>query len=439
MKKINLTLLLVLMGVSICQAAYQPQINPLLYLTVGNSRFVLGGSLRTRFETQTNYNIKQYGIGNDDAFLLERLRLDFDYRLNRRLRSFLQIQDSHALGLSLPACSFKPSNPYFDPFDIRQGFLEFSPLKGLDLKLGRQQISYGNGRILGPGQWGNTGRYSWDAVQLTLNNSFAKIHFMAGRYLIRNPNKWPNPNVHFPTGYVIYSHIKPLPFYLDTFFIYKRDRRSNAKNGENGSGPWDAYSVGFYFKRWFGHFFTTATWVYQWGWWGKDKIRAYGYNLGLGYRLRLPLKPYLQFQYTCGSGDKDPGDGIHGTFDGVFGGVDRFYGRINFFGWMNLRDYEADLNLSPHKNWLIKTAYHYFRLDDKRDAWYFPSAKPQRWDKSGHSGRDVGQEIDAEVIWRFSRYEWRTGVSGFFPLAFIKNTGPAPDAYWYYFQGMIWF
>ena len=88
--------------------------------------------------------------------------------------------------------------------------MEIKPIEWLDFKIGRQQISYGDARILGPGQWGNTGRYAWDAIVAIINNQYIKTHLWVGRYLIRDPNKWPNPSTHYPTSYVIYSTIKRL-------------------------------------------------------------------------------------------------------------------------------------------------------------------------------------------------------------------------------------
>ena len=228
--------------------------------------------------------------------------------------------------------------------------MEIKPIEWLDFKIGRQQISYGDARVLGPGQWGNTGRYAWDAIVAIINNQYIKTHLWVGRYLIRDPNKWPNPSTHYPTAYVIYSTIKRLPFNLDLFYVLKMDCRK-IKQGEAGKGIW------------------------------KDE----------------------------------------------------------FFGWMNLRDYEIDLEIKPHPSLLIKIAYHYFTLDEKKDAWYFPDGKPQRWDKTGNSGKAIGHEIDTEAIFRYQRYEWRMGLSTFIPLNFAKNTGPSPHAYWYFLQMMIWF
>ena len=414
------------------------RVAPLLKISLGQTLFTVSGNLRFRLEYQDNYNIKQFGIDEHDTYFLERIRLNLQYKVSPRLRWFIQFQDAHVLGLALPAHTFKPSNPYFDISDIRQGFMELSPLSFLTFKIGRQQIAYGDRRLFGPGQWGNTGRYAWDAAIMILENDYFKSHLLIGRYLIRDPNKWPNPNIHYPTGYAMYTTIKKLPFNLDLIYVLKRDSRG-IKEGEIGKGVWNSHSLGWYINGKIFHFNYANTFVYQFGWWGRDRIRAYGLNLQLGYTFSLPWQPQLILQYTCGSGDKDPNDGIHGTFDGVFGGIDRFYGRMNLFSWMNLRDYEVDLKLKPIGNLLLKAAYHYFTLDDKRDAWYYQDEKPQRWDKTGESGRGLGHEVDLEAIYNIKNWELRTGFSTFFASTFIKNTGPSLQAYWYFFQAIIWF
>jgi len=46
---------------------------------------------------------------------------------------------------------------------------EIKELSGLPLsfKAGRQRIFYGDKRIFGPEQWGNTGRWIWDAIKFS--------------------------------------------------------------------------------------------------------------------------------------------------------------------------------------------------------------------------------------------------------------------------------
>lgn len=127
----------------------------------------LSGTYRIRGEFQDGFNIRTYGTGTHEDYLLSRLRLEFDLRLAVNFRIHAQIQDAEALGLSFSDEDFLGgNNPYHDPFDINQLYLEWWPIKKVGLKIGRQAISYGDRRVFGPGDWGNTGRYAWDAVRL---------------------------------------------------------------------------------------------------------------------------------------------------------------------------------------------------------------------------------------------------------------------------------
>ena len=127
----------------------------------------LSGSLRLRYERQSNYNIKRYGIGQSDDFLLTRLRLNFDLMLREDLHAFAQLQDAHFFFSNLSRHDFPKSCPYENRLDLRQAYIEHKKLwdSPFGLKLGRQAINYGDNRIWGPGD--STG--SIGVVTLNLN------------------------------------------------------------------------------------------------------------------------------------------------------------------------------------------------------------------------------------------------------------------------------
>ena len=81
---------------------------------------------------------------------------------------------------------------------------------------------------------------------------------------------------------------------------------------------------------------------------------------------------------TWGSGDRDPHDGVHGTFDGVLGGADiAFYGYCNLFFWANLWDRELQLLLHPTDRLELHVQTHAFSLASASDAWYSTSLNRQ--------------------------------------------------------------
>jgi hypothetical protein len=139
---------------------------------------------------------------------------------------------------------------------------------------------------------------------------------------------------------------------------------------------------------------------------------------------------------TWGSGDRDPEDGVHGTFDGVLGGADiAFYGYCNLFFWPNLWDREVQLLLRPAASLDLHLQAHSFALAHSRDAWYSTSLSTVRRDPSGGSGSDLGRELDVRLVWRARPgLELMGGLGRFWPGAFVQNTGEAREASWHMLQ-----
>jgi len=54
-------------------------------------------------------------------------------------------------------------------------------------------------------------------------------------------------------------------------------------------------------------------------------------HAGIGYTVPMIMKPRLGIDYCYASGDDDPVDGSHETFEPAFGSRDRYYGWMNFF------------------------------------------------------------------------------------------------------------
>jgi hypothetical protein len=402
--------------------------------------FSIGGTYRLRGELQDGFNIRAFGAGTQEDYLLSRLRLEMDLRLTPNFQIHAQIQDAEALGLSFSDEDFaKGNNPYHDPFDINQLYFEYWPVNNVGLKIGRQSISFGDRRIFGPGDWGNTGRYAWDAAIINIDNDHFVSNWLVGRFILHDPDRWPNRRASGPTAYATYSTIKNLPFLLDIFYVYKHDGSGSIKS-ERGAGDLSSHSAGFRIEGKYRRWDYSSTIAGQFGKWGSDDLNAYGLALSLGHTFDTGWKPHLILQYVLGSGDKDPEDGIHGTFDGVFSGVDTvLYGWMNLFFWQNLREFRADLILAPLETLTFRGEYHYFRLDEAKDAWYYPG-KAIRRDTTGSSGREMGHEVDLTIRKKISgRLEILGGICFFLPGEFVKKTGGSPIARWYFLETTFYF
>ncbi len=400
----------------------------------------MSGTYRLRGEVQDGFDIKTYGTGRREDYLLSRLRLDIDLRLATNFHIHAQIQDAEALGLSFSYKEFSSgNNPYHDPFDINQLYLEWWPIKKAGLKIGRQAISYGDRRVFGPGDWGNTGRYAWDAVRLEIDEKSFSSHWLVGRFVLHDPDRWPNANAPGPTAFASYNTIKNLPFELGIFYLYKYDGRGLTK-GEKGTGDLSSHSAGFRIEGMGGGWDYSAMFVNQFGHWGADNIRSHGFTFSLGYTFDTGWKPHVIAQYILGSGDKNPEDGVHETFDGIFSGADTvLYGWMNLFFWQNLREFRVDLILTLSKTLTFRGEYHLFGLDEAKDAWYFPG-KVLRRDVTGSSGQFLGQEVDLTVRNKLSGWlEVLAGVCFFWPGEYVKKTGESPVGRWYFLEATFYF
>ncbi len=400
---------------------------------VGRAVVEIGGQVRLRFEDDQAFDVRGYRPASDDRFLLSRVTLDASLRLSPRHRAVIELRDAREAGSQLTERDFPHSNPFYDPLDIRQLYYEGSGLAGswLGVRVGRQQISYGDQRVFGPGQWGNTGRWAWDAALVNVKGPHLEADIWIGRPVRNQPDRWPNRSVAGSGAGVAYVRLQGLPARVDLFVVRKVDG-SGTTAGELGAGTLRSDSLGFQTEGTLGRLDYALTGVVQRGWWGRDRIRAAGASGTLGARLRLPWRPRLRAVLTWGSGDRDPRDGVHGTFDGVLGGADiAFYGYCNLFFWANLWDREVQLLLHPTDQLDLHVQAHAFALASGRDAWYSTSLSTVRRDASGASGTDLGTELDLRAVYRARPWlELMAGLGSYSPGSFVRQTGPARRALW---------
>jgi hypothetical protein len=392
--------------------------------------FKWGGSYRLRGEAQRGHDYRGYGAGREDNHLLSRLRLDLQFQANEQWAFRAEIQDARTLGGSFSDTDFfGRNNPYRDTADINKAYLHFQPKPKFQLVLGRQSVSLGDRRVFGPGDWGNTGRYAWDAVLAQARLGKVESRWLFGRPIIHAPERWPNRTSAGPTAFSSYNSLSFQAFDLDLFYVAKLDGRG--LRGEVGSGGLYSHNLGFQLTGRRGSLDYASTVVAETGSRGGDPIRAYGYTLLVGYAWDVAWKPRLEAQHVVASGDKDPGDGRCGTFGGLFSGADTvLYGWMNLFFWRNLRESRLDLILTPAREVELRAEYHYFALHQSGDAWYSPGGVMRR-DSSGRSGSSLGHEFDVTLRKQFHpRAAILAGYSLFLPSEFVRKTGDSERARW---------
>jgi hypothetical protein len=260
-----------------------------------------------------------------------------------------------------------------------------------------------------------------------------------GGTMVHEPSRFSLSHRHFYESYGFYGHYafpeRYLGLVIEPFYMTKIDAHDKYKGEDGGYGELISYYAG-------GRTCLAGlkgldldfTYVKQSGDYGTDDLDADAYNVLVAYNIgNAAVKPRIGIGYTYASGDSDPGDGVHGTFDGAFGSRAKTYGRVNLFQWMNLKNAEISLEARPAKWCYLKMEFHRFWLAERRDGWYL-NPKEYR-DKSGGSGDDVGTEFDMAFTLKLpAGSEIQTGFGHFRPGTFAENVAARSTANWMFLQ-----
>src|SRR5262249_48987547 len=119
----------------------------------------VSGEYRVRFEGVGGTAFK---TDNEDAFVLGRARVNTTIIPTSWMKFQFQGQDAQVWGRNP-----KPdAPPYEDTFDVRQAYVEFGNMENtkFSLRAGRQELYFGEMRLVGHLNWTNTAR-SFDAIR----------------------------------------------------------------------------------------------------------------------------------------------------------------------------------------------------------------------------------------------------------------------------------
>jgi hypothetical protein len=441
------------------------------------------GQLRFRYEYFDPFTYTAAGVSQADDYVLMRTRLGALFTLHPRLSARFQIQDSRIWGeegVNTPANPVGSVTSSTDRIDIHQAYIDLTGLlesavgpETLSLRVGRQELSYGDQRLISPLDWSNVAR-AWDAVKLSIEPPEAPGGLAVDVFasIIRDTASartggGPDPaqvdevgdKQGFYGAYAMFEDIRladgwtwetadrkvvPVlaPHQLDLYALY-RDLADGAFTAEDGqTGDVQELTLGTrvagkLFRDEAGRGFDWSGEIAsQLGDFAGDDISAYGYAVTAGYTFVVqPLdatKVRLGAEYDYGSGDSDPNDGDHETFDPLFPFGHYYQGIQDTFSWKNGRDLAFKLDVYPPKRTGIPHAevqYHLFWLSENEDGWFNAGLGQIRRDPTGSADSFVGTEIDFTIKYLLVdpfAVLW-VGYARFFPGEYVKDTGEDPD------------
>ena len=400
----------------------------------------LGAQLRLRTESRRNFKFDDARPGNDEDFLLSRLRFGLTWAPSDTVTGVVEFQDARIHGETAISETRAP-NIFADQLDIHQAYLAIrAPADArvpVAVRAGRIKLSYGAQRLVSPLEWVNTARV-FDGVTVTVGGGDRTLDAFASRLVPVTPagfnDHGPTPSRMFNSQlhgvYVADDGLLP-GANLEAYWLLRRAVRAGDAVHTAGAridavyGPWRIDGEA----------------ARQTGRYGGDPHRALMVHAGGSFTAPLPGRPRIGAAFNAGSGDGDPGDGVHGTFDNLYPLNHVYYGDMDLFALQNLCNVELSVETALPGGASLRVAWQDFTLAAPgADAWYNAGAgivhRAAGTDVSAH----VGNEIDVTVRATVGPVGLEAGYGRFFGGAYLRDADFAlRSADFFYLQTVVGF
>jgi hypothetical protein len=382
------------------------------------------GELRERME---GFDGAGFDASREDLYWLTRIRLNATAAPSEMFAFQVQVQDARVAKKTVGPTG----SPFRAPFDLRMAFADIGSGAGpMTVRIGRQELAYGEQRLVGHVSWLNAAR-TFDGAKLTIRAAGFQVDAFgtsAVRILDSEFDKSGAGN-RFAGVYAATTRLLPRAT-VEPFVFFRRDVNLRGETGS--SGNLGSTTVGVRIAgRLPARLDYGAEVAIQRGSLGADEIRAWAGHWQLRESLPGPGTMRAIGEYNYASGDEDPADGVRGTFDQLYPTPHDKYGLADQIGWKNIHHVRAGLEASPLKGLPLTANYHSWWLAERRDGVYTAGSAPLARAIAGAVSTHVGQELDIQVSRALTpQIQLSGGYAHLFPGAFLRETTPG-DAYGY--------
>ncbi len=389
----------------------------------------VGGSLRLRGELKEGFDFS--GGGTQDYFLTQ-LRVNLRWEPVHWISVFIQGQDARVLGesrMATPAIHQDAiPNVFSDQLDLHQGYADIRHRvagQPLTFRLGRQKFNLGAKRLVASLEWVNTARV-WDGVRVTLGQPKHKtLDLIASRLVPVDPKHFNDYDItpsrlfnsRFFAGYYIDEDSIPEVRFEGYVLMRAEDRVDDqvmtlGTRWQTGKEPWGVELEA----------------AVQFGEYGGVNHHGLALHADATYQALHLNRSRFGLAYNYGTGDGDPGDDEHWTFDNQYPLNHAYYGYMDLFSLQNIHNIETTAQTLWHGA-RLRLAYQAFWIDEpEADAWYNAGAGVVRSAFPADPRSFVGSEVDLTASKTFGKSAVEVGISHLFPGGYLEDTGSSGAA-----------
>ena len=402
-------------------------LDPVKYIPLGPSGWfvTLGGEIREKYELLDEPG---FGLGPKDqnGYLLQRYLLSADFHLGGNFRFFTELQSGLEEGRNGGA---RPTD--LDRLDVHQAFMDWriagTEKQGITLRIGRQELAFGSGRLIAPAEGLNL-RRSLDGVRVNIKKGRLDFNASALRQVAARQGVFDNVPDHTQTFWGA-GFTMPRPFpkiaYIGVYYLGFDNQRSVFAKG-----------IGREIRQTFGaHIWKrTGPWDYdyeglaQTGSFRGAPIRAWALSQDGGYTFQsAPLTPRIGVRSDATSGDRGPAHRALGSFDPLFSAVPVWSGPSALLGGTNLMDVTPSVRLKVTKTLGLTLESSAFWRESRFDAVYTAFNTPLR-PANPNAGRYIAIAPSATIAWQMSRHTFYSIIyTRFFTGSFFEAAPPNKD------------
>ena len=418
------------------------------------------------------------GVKRSHNFVMQRIRLGFDFDINKNVRAHAMIDSNRAFGGDQSTIQGNAN----DTASMKQAYFELrnlgdisSILDNVSLLVGRKQWAYGDQRLIGHLNWTNVGR-THDGIIAKWKRGKNWVDVYISQIGVdgtngAGPGQAIADNNRTEYLYGFWGHFQnPLGVegILAEPYLFINDAEKSTVDSDNG------------FERWFGglrlvgkkmpglpgiDFSVEPTW--QWG--EEEKvsqgngsgghsvdIQAFGIGVKAGYTFsNIPWSPRVGYEFEYASGDDKPGtsktaQSSSKTFDNLYPLGHAHLGYMDIHGFQNIMAHAVRLSAKPSKKLLLKADLWFFEADEEADSLYSVAGTTSRFGADQVTSQqgtvnvddEYGQELDLVAKYKlFKNVGVVGGYSHYFTGDFMEDTnhGTQPGMDWFWLQAAVKF
>jgi hypothetical protein len=396
----------------------------LKYIPLGREYWYLsiGGEIRYRYE---NYDNPGFGtdLESPDGYVLQRYLLHSDWHFGRQFRLFTQFQSGLEEGRhGGPRLTDK------DIADLHQAFVDISDFsENFRLRIGRQEIEFGAGRIIGESEGLNI-RRAFDGFRFTFKHGRWTWNATLTHPVLLRPETYAIPDHNQTEWGAGFTRTRERGGWSSYYIGLNRKSASfNGKRGQEirdtlGSRIWNQGTLFDY----------NTDFIFQTGTFADGYILAGAVSSNDGITLRnLRFHPRFGVRFDYASGDSDHSSSNLNTFNPLF--PNPMYSSLSaLLGPSNLTDVGPTISLTLGSKTVIAPEMPLYWRSSIHDGIYGFAGNMVRPGNLS-STRFVGFQPGLTLQHTFSpHFSSTAGYFRFIAGRFLQETPPGKDVGYFY-------